>query len=108
MTMPAHGWFEVWCNSKRIEKIDKKFKGVSINGQWTFPIKLIHIDADFINKYGNVEIPYTKAGDHIYLVVAYVNKFPLITTDGGMTKIAKELGISVYTPAEYLASPHAA
>src|SRR5690606_41859639 len=55
MTMPAHGWFEVWCNVKRVEKIDKTFKGVSINGQWTFPIELIHIDDKFIGKYGRSE-----------------------------------------------------
>src|SRR5690606_24280614 len=108
MTMPAHGWFEVWCNVKRVEKIDKTFKGVSINGQWAFPIELIHIDDKFIGKYGNVQIPYAKAGDHIYLVVAHVNQFPLVTTDNGMAKIAKEIGISVYSPAEFVASEHAA
>ena len=101
--MPAHGWFEVWCNLKRIEKVDQKFRGVNINEQWTFPLELIHIDADFIRRYGNVEIPYIKAGDHIYLVVAYVNQYPLVTTDNGMAKIARQLGLAVYTPADYVA-----
>ena len=108
MTMPAHGWFEVWCNLQRVEKIDQKFKGVSINGKWTFPIELIHIDAEFINKYGNVKIPYAKAGDHIYLVVAHVNHYQLVTTDNGMTAVARQLGIDVYSPAEYVASGHVA
>ncbi|RJG00805.1 type II toxin-antitoxin system VapC family toxin [Noviherbaspirillum sedimenti] len=108
MTMPAHGWFEVWCNLKRIETIDKKFSGVSINGQWQFPVELIHIDAEFINKYGNVEIPYAKAGDHIYVVVAYVNGYTLVTTDNGMAKVARSIGVTVLTPAEYLASGHLA
>lgn len=108
ITMPAHGWFEVWCNLKRIEKIDQKFKGVSINDQWSFPLELIHIDAEFIGKYGNVQIPYAKAGDHIYLVVAHVNRYPLVTTDGGMAKIARQLGISVYSPSEFLVSEHVA
>ncbi len=103
ITMPAHGWFEVWCNLKRIEKIDQVFKGVAINCQWLFPLELIHIDADFIGKYGNVEIPYIKAGDHIFLVVCYVNGYPLITTDNGMSRKAKEIGVKVYTPQEYLA-----
>lgn len=104
MTMPAHGWFEVWCNLNRIETIDQKFRGVSINGKWQLPLELIHIDADFISKYGNVNIPYAKAGDHIYIVVAYVNGYPLVTTDKGMTKIAREIGVAVFSPAEYLAS----
>jgi predicted nucleic acid-binding protein len=104
ITMPAHGWFEVWCNLKRIKKIDKKFKGVSINGKWNFPIKLIHIDHKFIEKYGNIEIPYIKAADHIFLVVAFVNKYPLVTTDGPMACKAKEIGVKVYTPEEFINS----
>jgi predicted nucleic acid-binding protein len=104
ITMPAHGWFEVWCNLKRIEKIDKKFKGESVNGDWKFPVKLIHIDSDFIGKYGNIDIPYIKAADHIFVVVAYVNGYPLVTTDGPMAKKAKEIGVKVYTPEEFIAS----
>lgn len=105
--MPAHGWFEVWCSLNRLEHIDKTFKGVSINGQWRFPFELIHIDDHFIKKYGNVKIPYIKAGDHIYLVVAYVNRYPLVTTDNGMAKIAKQIGVSVFSPSEYIASANA-
>lgn len=108
MTMPAHGWFEVFCNLKRVESIDKQFKGVSIGGEWNYAFELIHIDAEFITKYGNVQIPYAKAGDHIYLVVAHVNQLPLVTTDRGMRKIAEQLGISVYEPAEFVASHNAA
>lgn len=104
ITMPAHGWFEVWCNLKRIEKIDKKFKGVGINGNWTFPIKLIHIDAEFINKYGNIELPYIKAADHIFVVVAYVNGYPLVTTDGPMANKAREIGVKVYSPKEFMSA----
>ena len=104
ITMPAHGWFEVWCNFKRIEKIDKVFKGVTINGQWQFPLELIPIDAEFVSKYGNIELPYIKAADHIFVVVCYVNNYPLVTIDEPMTKKARDLGISVFTPEEYLAN----
>jgi len=102
ITMPAHGWFEVWCSLKRIETIDQQFKGVSINGKWNFPLELLHIDDKFIHKYGNIEIPHIKAGDHIYVVVAHVDGRPLITTDNGMAKVAKQLGVSVYSPKEYV------
>ena len=102
MSMPAHGWFEVYCSFKRIERIDKTFCGTPIGGKWNFPIELIHIDKSFIEKYGNVDIPYTKAGDHIYLVVAYVNRYPLVTTDNGMSAIGKQLGLKVYSPAEFV------
>lgn len=102
ITMPAHGWFEVWCSLKRISREDKEFSGPLLGGLMQYPIELIHIDADFILKYGNVDIPRLKAGDHIFAVVAYVNGYPLVTTDRAMTKVSKELGVAVYTPGEYL------
>ena len=108
MSMPAHGWFEVHCSLKRIEKIDKNFSGSPIGGKWNFPIELIHIDAEFIAKYGNIDIPYTRAGDYIYLVVAHVNRYPLVTTDKGMSTVGKQLGVTVYSPAEFVASQSAA
>ena len=108
MSMPAHGWFEVHCSLRRIERIDKTFSGVPVGGNWSFPIELIHIDDKFIAKYGNVDIPYTKAGDHIYLVFALTNGYPLVTTDNGMSAVAKQLGVAVYSPAEFVASRSAA
>ncbi len=102
LTMPAHGWFEVLCSLRRIERNDKAFCGPLINGIMQYPVELIHIDSDFINNYGNVDIPYLKAGDHIYTVIAYKNKYSLITTDNAMIKVANILKMSVYTPKEYL------
>lgn len=103
ITMPAHGWFEVWCNLKRIERIDKQFSSTTFDGFRHYPIRLIHIDAHFISKYGNVDIPYARAGDHIYLVVAHVDLYQLITWDKPMVKIARELNIDVENPTDYLA-----
>ena len=104
ITMPAHGWFEVWCSLRRIEKIDKSFSGPKINGKMNYDIELIHIDKEFIEKYGNVDMPYQKSGDHIYTVIAFVNKYPLITLDKNLIKVAKELGLTVYTPKEYVSA----
>lgn len=101
--MPAHGWFEIICSLRRIEKIDKAFDGTTIAGLMQFPIELIHIDDKFIAKYGNIDIPYAGAGDHIFLVVAHVNGYELVTWDQGMAKVARELNIDVYTPDVYLA-----
>jgi predicted nucleic acid-binding protein len=66
------------------------------------PLELIHIDAHFIHRYGNVSIPYTKAADHIFIVVAFVNKYPIVTWDGKMIKVAKEVGVRVYKPDQYV------
>jgi len=102
ITMPAHGWFEVWCNLRRLSEVDRKYLAPIFQGAMKYPVELIHIDLEFIKKYGNLDIPYTKAGDHIFIVVAFVNGYPLITWDIGMMKAAKEIGINVYTPDEYM------
>jgi hypothetical protein len=65
ITMPAHGWFEVWCNLRRLSDVDRKYLPPIFKGAMKYPVELIHIDAQFIEKYSNLDIPYTKAGDHI-------------------------------------------
>lgn len=103
ITMPAHGLFEILCTLKRLSEHDKQYLHPVIFGQTEYPIETIHIDKKFIEKYINVEIPYIKAGDHLYLVVAKLNGYPLITRDNGMRKCAKEASIKVFTPTEFLA-----
>lgn len=100
-TMPAHGWFEVLCNLNRLSDIDRTFLPPVFQGGMQLPLELIHIDDHFIRKYGNVALPYTKASDHIYLVIAQVNAYPIVTTDKPMGALAKDLGIQVFSPAEY-------
>ena len=102
VTMPSHGLFEYKCTLKKIEEIDKTFSPPDITNP--YPIEAIHIDYDFIKKYVNLDIPYTKAGDHLYMVVAKHNNYPLITRDKGMSKRAVEAQINVFTPTEYLES----
>jgi PIN domain nuclease of toxin-antitoxin system len=100
--MPAHGWFEVWCNLKRISSVDRTYLPPFFAGKMQLPLELIHIDDQFIKKYGNINIPYSKGADHIFIVVAYENQYPLITWDDKMRKIAKKVGVQVYDPKEYL------
>lgn len=102
ITMPAHGWFEVLCNVRRLSAIDRNYLHPVFLGSMQLPLELIHIDAQFISKYGNVSIPYTKAADHIFIVVALVNKYPLVSWDDKMLKIGKEVGLKVYKPSEYI------
>jgi predicted nucleic acid-binding protein len=101
MLMPSHGLFEIWCNLKRIELLDKKYSGQPINGNWIFPIEAIHIDEHFLNKYSNLLLPYIKAGDHIYIAIAKTDGLPLVSTDNGMLRVAKEVGVQAFLPSEY-------
>lgn len=101
ITMPAHGWFEVWCNVNRLSAVDRKYLHPKFAGKMQLPVELIHLDAHFIKKYGNIMIPYARASDHIYLVIASVNKYQLVTRDTGMAKVGKQVGVKVFTPSEY-------
>jgi len=101
ITMPAHAWFEVQCTFQRLTE-ENRFNGPTICGRMNYPVELIHIDDKFIKKYAMVSIPYIKGGDHIFVVVAKVNNYPLITSDGKMTDVCKKCGVEVYTPKEFL------
>jgi predicted nucleic acid-binding protein len=101
VTMPAHGLFEVLCTFQRLS-LEKKFVGPFLAGRMDYPIQLIHIDEEFIKKYSMVDIPYTRAGDHIFIVVAKVNDCPLITSDAKMIEISKQCGVQVFEPADYM------
>lgn len=100
ITMPAHGWFEVQCTLQRLAA-EKRFVGPAIQSEMNYPIELVHIDKSFIQKYAMVDIPYIKAGDHIYLAIAKTNGYPLVTSDSKMTEISKYCGVRVYDPAEF-------
>jgi hypothetical protein len=104
MTMPAHGWFEVWCNLNRLSTIDRRYAHPAFGGQMALPLELIHIDKAFITKYGNIRLPYMKGSDHIFVVVAHVNNYQLVTRDDGMLRVCREIGVRACSPAEYLSS----
>jgi len=100
ITMPAHGWFEVQCTLQRF-LAEKRFVGPAIQGQMSYPVELIHIDQPFIQKYAMANIPYIKAGDHIFLAIAKLNGYPLVTSDLKMTEVSKQCGIQVFSPSEF-------
>ena len=100
ITMPAHGWFEVQCTLQRL-KTEKRFVGPAIQGQMNYPLELVHIDAQFIQKYAMADIPYIKAADHIFVAIAKVNDYPLITSDSKMTEVSKHCGVRVFSPSQF-------
>ncbi len=67
-----------------------------------YRIELIHIDDQFINKYAMADIPYIKAGDHIFIAIAKINDYALITSDAKMIDVSKQCGVRVFEPAEFM------
>ncbi|HUJ10678.1 MAG TPA: PIN domain-containing protein [Verrucomicrobiae bacterium] len=100
ITMPAHAWFEVQCTLQRLIA-DKRFVGPTIQGQMNYPVELIHIDEPFIKKYAMTDIPYIKASDHIFVAIARVNGYPLVTSDSKMAEVSKQCGVRVFSPTEF-------
>ena len=101
ITMPAHGWFEVQCAFQKLS-MEQRFVGPFISGRMDYPVQLIHIDKPFIQKYAMADIPYIKAGDHIFIAMAKTNDCPLITSDEKMFTISKQCGVHVFKPAEFM------
>jgi predicted nucleic acid-binding protein len=99
ITMPAHGWFEVQCTLQRLTA-EKRFIGPAIGGQMNYPLELIHIYKPFIEKYAMADVPYIKASDHIFIAIARVNGYPLVTSDCKMIEVSKKCGVRVVTPRE--------
>ena len=60
------------------------------------------VDQPFIQKYAMADIPYIKASDHIFIAIAKINDYPLVTSDSKMTDVAKQRNIRVFSPTEYL------
>lgn len=101
ITMPAHGWFEVQCSLQKL-RLEQRVSWPTIAGRMDYPVELIHIDMPFIEKYAMADIPYIKAGDHIYIAIAKINGYQLITSDTKMIAVSKQCGISVFEPIEFI------
>jgi predicted nucleic acid-binding protein len=103
VVMPMHGFFEIQCAMKRMTRVE----GRRITSPFNAEVKALHItpqpiDHKFIENYFNVEIPYAKAGDSIYIVMAKKLGLPLVTRDKGMYKVSKKAGINVLSISEAL------
>lgn len=102
--VPAHALFEA-KSALMNEKITHD-NMLSFNSDltWRQPllIRFIAIDGTFLDLYLGEQLPYLKGGDMIFLAIANRHRVPLITADNAILQKGRELGITVYTPAEYL------
>ena len=101
ITMPAHAWFEVQCALRKLTA-EKGFLGPVFDGRMDYPIKLIHIDQQFIERYAMVDVPRLKASDHIFVAFAIRNGHTLITSDEQMLDVSKKCGVRAFKPTEFL------
>jgi predicted nucleic acid-binding protein len=101
ITMPASGWFEVQCALQKLTA-EQRFVGPAIGGRMDYPVRLIHIDKPFIEKYAMADILYIKSGDHIFIAIVRIDEYDLITSDVKMIEVSKKCGVSVFEPAQFM------
>ena len=65
-------------------------------------IQYVAIDNKFIMNYLNLSVPYIKAGDLPYILIAKKDNYPLITEDKKQYNVASMAGVKVYKVSEYL------
>ena len=99
ITMPSHAWFEVQCSFQKLTE-QGRFVGPTFQGEMKYPVELIYIDKEFIQKYKMADIPYLKAGDHIFVAIAKLDGHTLITSDAQMIAVAKRCGVRVFHPKD--------
>jgi predicted nucleic acid-binding protein len=102
--MPLHGLFEIASALKRQGMEGALQFNANIPETRPFPTQPVPIDEAFFEKYHDPSLPYTKAGDLIFLSIAKKDKRDLITEDKKLYRNAKAAGVSVFTIAEYLAN----
>ncbi|MCX5644207.1 MAG: PIN domain-containing protein [Phycisphaerae bacterium] len=104
VTIPMHALLEVKCAIDNERKTPGQ--GDLRNNVFTqddpLRVKYIAIDNAFIHDYLDLCVPYIKAGDLPYVLIAKKHNCPLITEDTKQYNVAQRAGVSAYTIAEYL------
>ena len=98
--VPAHGHFEIMRAARKVER-EGRFFGESIEGEWEYPIHLVPLDDAFIQAHVNIELPYAKASDHIYMVYAFRRGYPLVSTDKPLREAANAAGVKAFLPKDF-------
>ncbi|NDW22899.1 type II toxin-antitoxin system VapC family toxin [Alteromonas hispanica] len=102
MIMPMHGYFEVKCAIQRLTECEGKTISTPYTNAGDLPFHTQPIDEKFILDYSDVNVPYAKAGDYIFLIMAKKLGIPLVTRDRDMIKRSKKCGIDVYKPDQIM------
>lgn len=103
LIMPMHGFFEVKCAVHRIMHVEGR-QVASRYRSFNSGLRMIAqpIDHKFIDDYADVEVPYARAADTIYLVMAKKSGLPFVTRDGPVLWKAKGAGIRAVNISEAL------
>lgn len=100
VTLLRHSFFEMASVLKNLKINNKPY-----NFENDFYLKIncvVDIDEKFVETYLDVNLPYSKGADWIYLCFASKEKIDFITEDIALYKKCKEAGIGVFNIKEYI------
>lgn len=97
--VPMHAAFEVRC---AIEKECEQRPDDVLSDKGPLKIKHIFLDNRFIENYWDLSIPYIKAGDLPYIMIAKKKDIPLITEDNKQKNVAMKSGVKAFGIKEFL------
>ena len=98
--LPTLAMFELVAvfKNKLIVNKEQKYKEDPL----PFKTSMIAITKSFIDEYLDVQLPYLKGADFLFLCIAAKEKIPFITEDIAIYKKAKEADLEVYKIQEFL------
>lgn len=100
ITLLRHSFFEMASVLKNLRLNHKTY-----NFDDTFKLEIervIDITEEFVESYLDVDLPYTKGADWIFLCFAAKEKIDFITEDDALSKKCKSAGINSFTMKEYI------
>lgn len=102
--IPIHAILEVKSaiDNERLNPVRGEVSKEFFTEDSPLKIRTIPIDQKFLREYHNLNIPYIKAGDLIFILIAKKHGYKLITEDTNQSRVAKSIGIDTYTIEEFL------
>ncbi|MBN2395211.1 MAG: type II toxin-antitoxin system VapC family toxin [Candidatus Atribacteria bacterium] len=102
--IPMHALLELKCaiDNERQSPGKGDLSKKIFNKNEPLEINTISIDQSFIKNYLDLSVPYIKAGDLPYILIAKKKKSYLLTEDKEQYKVASSVGITAFKIKEFL------
>jgi len=102
ITIPIYAVLELETAIEN-ERLNNNFKTDDILNKFCLlSPKVVYIDKNFIKEYMDLNVPYIKAGDLIYILIAKKHSAILITEDEKQYKVARFAQVSTYKINDFL------
>ena len=100
VTLPYHALFELGSSMKR--EIASLNLNKHITEKRPLLVNMVPIDDSFLQKYMDTSVPYLKAGDLLFVLIAKKEGLKLITEDVAQYEVARAANVEVYKIQDYL------